>query len=260
MRLDKMGSSNLAEQQQIIERIMSIFSGYNTCVLGDREFCGVELANWLRNQGFSVALRLKKSHYIQYYDDIYYQLSQLGLAPGVSLFLAGVKVTKTKGFGHFNLAAKWSKNIRGKQPSEGWLILTNLTTCRAAMSAYSHRFSIEEMFRDFKTGGYNIEDIRVDDSRIIAMLALVFIAYFTATGVGQTIKHQGYQKYLGRMEEPARTTRRHSSFYLGCHGVDWLDRRDILEELVSSLMRLTPNKYPYYRRGQRAMMLVTVRL
>ncbi len=57
------------------------------------------------------------------------------------------------------------------------------------------------------------------------------------------------ESYQNLFNDGDRKERRHSSFYLGCHGVDWLDRRDILEELVESLMRLTPNKYLYYHKG-----------
>jgi hypothetical protein len=44
-----------------------------------------------------------------------------------------------------------------KSCQEPWYILTNLGTLSAATSAYSKRMGIEEMFRDFKKGGYNLE-------------------------------------------------------------------------------------------------------
>jgi hypothetical protein len=69
-----------------------------------------------------------------------------------------VKVTKLKGFGYFNLACKWKRKLKGIAPKEGWFILTDLPELGAAITAYKQRFDIEEMFRDFKTGGYNLED------------------------------------------------------------------------------------------------------
>ena len=65
-------------------------------------------------------------------------------------------MTKSKGFGGFNLAAKWSRNYRKKSQKEPWYILTNLESLSAATEAYSYRMGIEEMFRDFKLGGYNV--------------------------------------------------------------------------------------------------------
>jgi hypothetical protein len=44
------------------------------------------------------------------------------------------------------------RNIITKEP---WYILTSLGGLQAAVDAYAKRFGIEEMFRDFKGGGYN---------------------------------------------------------------------------------------------------------
>lgn len=82
-------------------------------------------------------------------------LQQLGLKPGISFDLRGVKMTKTKQVAGFDLAAKWQKKRYGLSSEEGWFILTNLGSLESATTAYKKRFGIEEMFRDFKKGGYN---------------------------------------------------------------------------------------------------------
>jgi hypothetical protein len=63
-------------------------------------------------------------------------------------------VTKTQKIQGFNVAAKWQRTRRGSSPEEGWFILTNLHALPSAIKAYKKRFNIEEMFRDFKSGGY----------------------------------------------------------------------------------------------------------
>ena len=40
---------------------------------------------------------------------------------------------------------------------DAWFILTDLGSLPLAISAYKQRMGIEEMFRDCKTGGYNLE-------------------------------------------------------------------------------------------------------
>jgi len=45
--------------------------------------------------------------------------------------------------------------LKGCAPNEGWFILTNFDL-PTAIKAYRKRFDIEEMFRDFKSGGYNL--------------------------------------------------------------------------------------------------------
>ena len=44
----------------------------------------------------------------------------------MSLYYQGIKATKTKGFGGFNLAAKHKRNYRNSSSIEPWYLLTNL--------------------------------------------------------------------------------------------------------------------------------------
>ena len=53
---------------------------------------------------------------------IWVELNDLGLAPGVSFFIRGVKVTKTKKLAGFNIACKWPRKYLGWNPEEGWNI------------------------------------------------------------------------------------------------------------------------------------------
>jgi hypothetical protein len=52
--LPKKGNSNLAQQKQVLEPVLKLLSEYKLIVLGDREFCGVELARWLSQQKKSI--------------------------------------------------------------------------------------------------------------------------------------------------------------------------------------------------------------
>lgn len=140
--LPKLGNSNLVEQQATIGKVLPLFKSYKTVVLGDREFCSVKLANWLNKQQVYFCLRLKKNEFIQGETEFWYQLKDLGLSPGVSLFLQGVKVTKTQGFVRFNIASKWKRKYLGWTPEEGWFILTNLDSLQSAIQAYKQRFNI----------------------------------------------------------------------------------------------------------------------
>lgn len=254
--LPKLGSSNLDEQKIILSQIFPVVKDYNICVLGDREFCSVNLANWLCEQKVYFCLRLKKNHFIERETDIWLELDDLGLSPGLSFFLKGVKVTKTKGLRGFNLACKWKRKILGVAPEEGWFILTNMSSLELAIAAYKRRFDIEEMFRDFKKGGYNLEDTNVSDKRLIVLILLIAIAYTEATISGQKIKRKGVQKYVGRVKEYGRTARRHSSFYIGLYGQTWVNFVEQCQDLVTDLIRLSRNKRKYYQRGLRAMELI----
>jgi hypothetical protein len=103
-------------------------------LLGDLEFCSIKLANWLREQELMFCLRLKKNEFIEIEDDVWQELNDLGLKPGVSFFIEGIKVTKTQKMGGFNLAAKWKRKVGGTTPKEGWFILTNLDNLESAIA------------------------------------------------------------------------------------------------------------------------------
>jgi len=77
-----------------------------------------------------------------------------------------VKFTKKKGFGQFSLAAYWKRKYRGKCPNQGWYILTNLKSLEAAINVYKARSGIEAMFKDCKSGGYNLEESKAGVERL----------------------------------------------------------------------------------------------
>lgn len=251
--LSKLGSSNFTEQISVISKVLPLFKTEQILILGDREFCSVKLANWLTEQEVQFCLRLKKNEFIARENEEWSELNALGLKPGNSLFVEDVKVTKTQKIGGFNVAGKWKRKLLGVAPKEGWFILTNLTSLDAAITAYKKRFGIEEMFRDFKSGGYNLEDTNVSGFRLISLILLIAIAYSSATFKGQTIKHKGVQNYVGRVKEYGRVPRRHSSFYIGLYGQSWVKFMESCWVLVTKLMRLSRNKLEYYLRGQIAM-------
>lgn len=122
--LAKLGSSNISEQQNLLSVVMPLFQNYKVCVLGDREFCSVKLAKYLQSLGVYFCLRLKKNEFIEVEKDLFVELNSLGLAPGTSFFIKGVKVTKTQGFMSFNVAAKWKRKIAGVAPLI-WMVYFN---------------------------------------------------------------------------------------------------------------------------------------
>ncbi|AUB35063.1 IS4 transposase [Nostoc flagelliforme CCNUN1] len=254
--LNKLGSSNFDEQKVVFNKALPLFKNYKTVVLGDREFCSLKLANWLTEQKVYFCLRIKKDAFIEIEPEIWLQLKDSGLSPGVSFFFQGVKYTKSTGFISFNLAGKWKRKRFGVAPEEGWFILTNFDTLESSIKAYKKRFDIEEMFRDFKSGGYNLEDTNVSGQRLISLILLISLAYTAATISGQKVKRMGVQKYVGRIKELGRTVRRHSSFYIGLYGSNWVDFMENSYELVADLMTLAPNKRKYYQQGKRAMRLI----
>jgi len=147
-----------------------LLSRYQIVIIGDREFRRVELAHWLKTKKVFFALRIKQDTYIRQSEGNYQQLNQLGLTPGMKFFHSGVNYTKQKGFGRFNLAAYWKRKYRGSCEKHGWFILTNLSGIDEVIQVYQSRSGIESLFKDCKTGGYNLEGTKASIERLSCWL------------------------------------------------------------------------------------------
>jgi hypothetical protein len=165
-------------------------------------------------------------------------------------------VTKKKGFGKFSIAAYWKGKYRNKVAKEGWYILTNLGSLKAALDAYKARSAIEAMFKDCKSGGYNLEGSSASVARLTSLVLLIAIAYTCAAFSGRKIQQLGQQKYVSRLKELGRADRRHSSFWIGLYGQVWVAGIEVLSDLVGQLMRIKSNKLPFFQQGLRAMALI----
>jgi hypothetical protein len=254
--LEKRGSSNIEEQKSLIAPVLELFKGYEIIILGDREFGSVKLGSWLCEQQVKFVVRVKQERYIQQESSAYTRLSELELLPGTSFFLPGVKVTKQKGFGEFNVAGYWRRKYRGKVEDEGWYLLTNLENKEQAVAAFKCRTGIEAMFKDCKTGGYNLEKSHANNHRLKNLILLIALAYTCAVFQGRKIKRMGIQKYIGRLTESKRTSRRHSSFWIGLYGQSWVIGMEFCQDVVHELMAIRRNKLPFFQKGLRAMSLI----
>ena len=251
-RLKKLGNSNLRTQRKVLRLALSRLSDYQVVVLGDREFCSVDLARWLGEQQCYFCLRQKKSTHIQSDDDDWIALSELGLTPGMSCFFNQITVTQSKGFGPVQIAGKWKRRYKGFAPDEPWYILTNFDSLDAAILGYQKRFSIEELFRDLKLGGYCLEKTRVEGRRFMTLVLLIAIAYTCATTQGQRLKQKALQKYIARPETQGLNQKRHSAFRVGLTAYRWVPFWQRCHKQVQALMRLDRNKIEYHLRGLRA--------
>ena len=251
--MENPGNSDYAEQTELLAKALPLLSADKIVVLGDREFCSVDLARWLGEQGHYFCLRQKKSTWMQTADNDWQKLATLGLQPGTACLYNTPTLTKSKGFGAAHLVGKWKRRYRGFAPEEPWFILTNLDTLDEAIWAYQRRFDIEEMFRDFKSGGYSLERCRAQDKRFLAIVLLIAIAYTCATSKGQTLKRKALQKYIARPERYDQPYKRHSAFHIGLAAHRWVPFLPGCQQHVFELLALDRNKLPYYLKGLKAM-------
>ena len=257
MLLDKKGNSNIREQRRLLKSTLRILKGYQVIVIGDREFGNINLADWLSKQGCQYVLRTKSNKYIQSEGDDYQQLISLGLKPGKSFYLEQVKFTKQPNMARVNIAFYWSKVTKSKSKNEGWYLINNLSSLQQTIKAYKKRMGIEAMFKDCKSGGYNLEKCQGKNERLLSLILLIAIAYTCAIKKGQVIAFQGIKEYVCRLNENFRQDKRHSNFWIGLYGSLWVENFQMCHEWVDQLMILTPNKLPFYQQGMRAKTLIS---
>lgn len=254
--LEKDGSSNLEEQQKVLRPVIRLLKKYKLVIIGDREFHSVELAQWLHKQNLNFVFRQKKNTTFREKRQSFQPLSSIEIYPGIRKFYSGVNFTQKKGFGRFNLAIYWKRKYRGKQDKEVWYLLTNLSDPETAIKIYRQRFGIEAMFKDCKTGGYNLESSQANPDRLVRLIFLIALALTSAWIQGQKIKLQRQQTYVCRSQEQSKTVKRHSDFWIGLYGFNWIVAWHECQAWVEELVASVRNKQAYYQQGLRAMTLI----
>jgi len=260
--LDKQGASNLAEQQQVLRPVIRLLKRYKLIVVGEREFHSIELAQWLHRQHLSFVLRQKGNTTFREKRQPFPSRDTIPVKPGIHRLYPQISRTKKKGFSRFNLVASWQKKYRGQQEDEPWYLLTNLPDLKGAMAyrpasygVYSQRYGIEAMFKDCKTGGYNLEGCQASPEKLIALIILIALAMTQGWLRGKRTQLQKQEKYVCRPQEPGRNRRRHSKFWIGLYGENWLIANECCWEWVESMMGLVRNKQSFYQRGLKAIKL-----
>ena len=254
--LDKKGACNLAEQKQVLRPVIRLLNKYKLVIVGDREFHSIELAQWLHRQHVSFVLRQKCNTTFREKRQNFQPLGNIPLQPGIRLFYPHISLTQKKGFNRFNLAAYWKRKYRGKQEKEPWYLLTNLPNLKSAVQIYKQRYGIEAMFKDCKTGGYNLEDSKTSPDRLIKLILLIALAMTSAWLQGKRTQLQGQHQYVCRPTETGRTRRRHSNFWIGLYGESWLVAFESCQLWVEEMLSLIANKKSFYQRGLRAINLI----
>jgi len=253
---DKKGASNLAEQQQVLRPVIRLLKRYKLVIIGDREFHSIELAQWLHRQHLSFVLRQKGNTTFGEKKQPFCSLDTIPVQPGIHLFYPKISLTKKKGFSRFNLVASGQRKYRGKQEDEPWYLLTNVPDLKSATAIYGQRYGIEAMFNDCKTGGYNLEGCQASPDKLIALIILIALAMTAAWLQGKRTQLQGQEKYVCRLKEPGRNRRRHSKFWIGLYGENWLIALDCCQDWLEFMMSLVPNKRAFYQKGLRARKLM----
>jgi hypothetical protein len=251
--LSKKGSSNFYEQVATIRPVLKLLKDYKLVVIGDREYRSTALALWLTKKKIYFVLRLNKSTKIRPRYKKYQSLASLDIKPGDKVLYSQVLVTEENRKERFNVVVYWRRKYNNKQLPNPWYLLTNLKNTEEVIKIFASRAGIEAMFRDCKSGGYNLEGSQASPQRLTNLILLIAIAYTASCLTGLKIRNTGHQEYINRLKIEGQNRPRHSYFWTGLYGKTWVLSMDICWEWVEKLMKISLNKLPFYQKGLRAM-------
>jgi len=135
-------------------------------------------------------------------------------------------------------------------------LLTTLSESQLVRQIYRARLGIEMMFRDCKSGGYNLESTRVSPPRLLALVFLMTLAYWLATRYDRRLQESHIESYLGRSDLTPQGFPHHSVFSLGLSGYAWSQSLLLWRDWMLALMKLKPHKSLDSQRGLEARSLV----
>lgn len=216
--LSHRGKSSLADQQAVLEAGLSVLpEGVRISVHADSEFRSCELFAWLRERQCDVMLGI-------------YGNTRIRLSPGGPLtpldewlsdrstvaYLNEVYVTEA-GFGPVNVLGWWVKQADGSWKVQA--VMTNLVANWRTYRLGSRRMWIETVFRDWQSGGFQLDRCGIEERERVAQLLMVLaIAYVWLVSLGRWVVKRGYRRLIDDGDSKAW---KFSLFQLG---VGWKER------------------------------------
>ncbi len=107
------------------------------------------------------------------------------------------------------------------------------------------------MFRDYKSGGYNLEGTGLRGNQLNSIILVMFLTYLKSTLQGDEINRHQEKKYVCHPKEAGRIYRRRSTFGVGLDGDNWVKNLEQYHQLTAELTSKFPHRRRFYQRGIR---------
>jgi len=188
------GLVKVGKLKSMLEKVHRFLKKYvkRVTFLADAGFRDCDWAQLCEELGWNYAIRIACNTYITLPDGASDRLDNLVPVKRNRYFQNVLLTRETKL--QTNVSVTWTTDSKG-QP-EMVAIITHQIACRARLREYSFRMSIEQSFRDDKSGGFDLEHTRLQHAqRIDHLLLAMAIATLWCHELGEFVLEQG---------EPAR--------------------------------------------------------
>jgi len=232
LALEHRGQSGLTDQQTVLRQALALLpERVRISIHADSEFRSQELFAWLRGLGHDGMMGVPGRTLLSLTPD--------GEATALATWLPNrdtvaylndVYLTEQR-LGPVNVLAWWAKDDDGKP-----IVHAVMTNLRATWQTYRHgsrRMWIETVFRDWQSGGFQLDRSGVSERERFARLLLVLvIAYLWLVAVGRWVVKRGYRRLVD--DGPARSWK-YSLFQIG---VAWKERLGSYTQALPLLLKL----------------------
>ena len=235
--LPKAGNSNTCERTELLDRLRAIFPDMKIASLtGDREFIGEEWMAWLAREKIPFVLRLRENQYVSRDGYATWTLERYArkLGRGEKMILPG--------FWHLGAGARAALPVRIvmlRLASGELLALACQGRPGQALARYRERWTIETLFGNLKTRGFDMEATHMTSleklSTLTALLALA-TALSVKTGVAANRIRPVPVKSHGR--------RAVSLFTLGLATLRKIFARKTCDQIIAFLTALLSQNLP----------------
>ena len=205
--------------------------------LADRGFRDCDWAKLCLKLGWDYVIRVAANTYVTVADGRYCRIDELGVKPEQRRYFQDVWLTQDAKL-RTHLTVTWTDGDDTHRP-ELLAIVSNQVACRARLHDYSQRMSIEQSFRDDKSGGFEMAHTRLQHAdRLERLLLAVAIATLWCHELGEHVLCEGE---TARREIDPGPERELSLFQLGLR---WLKRcvSTAIQRLPAFMARLSPLK------------------
>ena len=185
--LDKKGNSNQGERRDLVKRLIEILGpGKISYIIGDREFGGVHWYKYLNDNQITFIIRVKENQKVKCGDrkisvrSIIKSHARNGRQCSKKVYVYGGLYLYVCGFRF--------RNDNGKLE---YLILLSQKQIKNISEVYGQRWQIENMFRNMKSNGFNMEQTHLkEDSRIDTLIGLIALSYVWLIKLGLLVKRK----------------------------------------------------------------------
>jgi hypothetical protein len=184
------GLVKVAKLKSMLEKVQRFLKRYvkRVTLLADAGFRDCDWAQLCQDLGWNYAIRIACNTYITLPDGTSDRLDNL-VPVHRNRYFQNVLLTRETKL-QTNVSVTWTTDEKGKPDMVP--IITDQIACRARLREYGFRMSIEQSFRDDKSGGFDLEHTRLQHAqRIDHLLLAIAIATLWCHELGEFVLKQG---------------------------------------------------------------------